>query len=105
MTDQTPRSIDDRARAAIQAEEKEKAFLMDRSGPPAPRPSKEYIEASLGKTRSPEELGQAIKDRAASYARNAQPAPDYIDFEEAKSRAQAIKSRQSSKDRDLTRDR
>jgi hypothetical protein len=97
-----PKDLLQRARGAVDAEEREKAFLKDRSKDgPSLTPPDSFIEQSLGKSRDPKQTAEAVLDRARAYQRNASPAPDYVEFPEraesrdvqAKSLAAQIKDR------------
>ncbi len=80
-----PKDLLRRARGAIDAEEREKEFLKDRSKDgPSLTPPDSFIDQSLGKSRSPQESAEAVLDRARAYQRNAAPAPDYVEFPERK---------------------
>lgn len=74
-----PKELVRRARLAIKEEEREKAFLKDKSeDAPALRPSNEFIDQNLGKSRDPKETAEAVLDRARAYQRNMAPPPDYV---------------------------
>jgi ubiquinone/menaquinone biosynthesis C-methylase UbiE len=69
MPDKSISDYYDQARAKIKAEEEFKALLNDRSGPPAARPSQDFIDLCVGKPRTAEEMAAAIKERAEMNVR------------------------------------
>ena len=88
-----PKDLLAKAYEAVKSEEREKAFLKDRpKDAPSLTPSDEFIDQSLGKSRDPKEVAEAVVDRARAYQRNAAPAPDYVEFptREDKNRAQDL---------------
>lgn len=69
-----------KARRAVLDEEAEKRELLAGVNGSHAAPSKQYVEASLGKPRGLDEIQQEIERRSKLLERNQQPAPDQVEF-------------------------